>query len=128
VSFEQTRSSIAVWSYFKTQSRSYGSAALGTGLDKILHISEEVSDAVASNKPVVALETTIYTHGALGNDLNLEDIVRQHGGVPAVCGILDGRPTVGLTPSEIERMVHEGAKKVSRRDLVFLVGMVSLTR
>ena len=39
------------------------------GLKKLLHISEEVADAVATNKPVVALESTIYTHGALGNEL-----------------------------------------------------------
>lgn len=88
-------------------------------------MSEEVQDAVETNKPVVALESTIYTHGALG-DLGLEDIVRQNGGVPAVCGILAGVPTVGLTPAEIDRMVHESARKASRRDIAALVGLVSL--
>jgi hypothetical protein len=74
----------------------------------------------------VALESTIYTHGALGDDLGLEDVVRQHGGVPAVIGILDGVPTVGLTPKEVQRIVHDGgAMKVSRRDIAYLVGMVS---
>ncbi len=97
-------------------------------LPGILHVSEEVADAIATNKPVVALESTIYTHGALGDDLVLEDIVRKHGGIPAVCGILAGIPTVGLSPAEVERMVSEGAKKVSRRDLAYLVGMVSLFR
>lgn len=92
----------------------------------MLRISEEVSDAVATNKPVVALESTIYTHGALGEDLRLEAIVRENGGVPAVIGILDGVPTVGLTPEELERMVNSGtATKVSRRDLAYLSGMVS---
>ena len=117
------------------------SSSLGTGrlrysasatplspLSQILHVSEEVRDAVATNKPVVALESTIYTHGALGNDLFLERIVRDGGAVPAVCGILDGVPTVGLTPEEVERMVSEGAKKVSRRDLAYLIGMVSPPR
>ncbi|KAL2127112.1 hypothetical protein VTI74DRAFT_11312 [Chaetomium olivicolor] len=89
-------------------------------LFSLLKISPEVSSALASNTPVVALESTIYTHGALGNDLNLESIVRSHGAVPAVCGILAGVPTVGLTPDEIERMVAEGAKKASRRDLAYL--------
>ncbi len=96
------------------------SASLPAPLSQILRVSDEVLDAVATNKPVVALESTIYTHGALGNDLYLEDLVRQHGAVPAVCGILDGVPSVGLTPEEVERMVHEGAKKgVEARSCIF---------
>lgn len=91
-------------------------------LASLLKVSPEVADAVATNKPVVALESTIYTHGALGDDLYLEDIVRKNGAVPAVCGILAGVPTVGLSTAEVERMVNEGAKKASRRDLAYLVG------
>jgi hypothetical protein len=92
-----------------------------------LRISPEVADALATNRPIVALETTIYTHGALGDDLNvvLEDLIRSKGAVPAVCGVLAGVPTVGLTSAEVDRMVKEGARKVSRRDLAYLVGMVS---
>lgn len=93
-------------------------------LRSLLKVSPEVADAVATNKPVVALESTIYTHGALGDDLLLEDIVRQHGAVPAVCGILDGVPSVGLDVSEVARMVSEGARKASRRDLAYVVGTV----
>lgn len=93
-------------------------------LASLLKISPEVADALATNKPVVALESTIYTHGALGDDLYLEDIVRKNGAVPAVCGILAGVPTVGLSTEEVTRMVHEGAKKASRRDLAYLVGKV----
>lgn len=106
--------------------RSYATSksAKPSALPGFLKVSEEVQDAVQTNKPVVALESTIYTHGALG-DLGLEDIVRQHGGVPAVCGILAGVPTVGLTPGEIDRMVHESARKASRRDIAALVGLVS---
>lgn len=96
------------------------------GLKAFLKVSDEVADAVATNKPVVALESTIYTHGALGNDLGLEDIVRQGGAVPAVCGIFDGLPTVGLTPDQIARMVDsDTAKKASRRDIAYLAGLVS---
>jgi pseudouridine-5'-phosphate glycosidase len=99
-----------------------------SGLRKIIRVSSEVADAIATNKPVVALESTIYTHGALGNDLALEDVVRQHGAIPAVIGILDGVPTVGMTPEEVLRMVESGtARKVSRRDVAYLVGMVSLS-
>lgn len=90
-------------------------------LSRLLRIAPEVSSALSSNKPVVALESTIYTHGSLG-DLGLEEVVRQHGAVPAVCGVLAGRPTVGLTPDEVGRMVREGARKVSRRDLAYLAG------
>ncbi|CAK7226095.1 hypothetical protein SBRCBS47491_006112 [Sporothrix bragantina] len=86
----------------------------------ILRVSEEVEAALATNQPVVALESTIYTHGALGMDLRLEAIVRENGGVPAVIGVLDGQPCVGLSPDEITRMIDEGAQKVSRRDLAVM--------
>lgn len=94
-------------------------------LQDLLKVSEEVRDALATNRPVVALESTIYTHGALG-ELNLEDIVRQHGAVPAVVGILEGVPSVGLLPEEIAHIVENSPRKVSRRDISFLVGMVCL--
>ncbi|KAI0022236.1 Indigoidine synthase A like protein-domain-containing protein [Xylariomycetidae sp. FL0641] len=92
-------------------------------LKSLLKVSEEVTDALAANKPVVALESTIYTHGALGDDLDLEGIVRRNGGVPAVVGILNGVPTVGLTPGELSYVVQGSPKKASRRDLAYLVGM-----
>jgi hypothetical protein len=104
---------------------SYASGSLA-GLKDILRVSEEVADALATNKPVVALETTIYTHGALG-ELHLEDIVRKHGGVPAVVGVLEGVPTVGLTPEEVKQMVEGSPRKASRRDLAYVVGSVCLS-
>ncbi|KAI8966042.1 Indigoidine synthase A like protein-domain-containing protein [Daldinia sp. FL1419] len=94
-----------------------------SALQDFLKVSEEVTDAIATNKPVVALESTIYTHGALGDDLDLEGIVRRNGGVPAVVGILEGVPTVGLLPHEIAHIVGGSPKKVSRRDIAYLVGM-----
>lgn len=102
-------------------SRNYGSGNL-TGLKELLKVSEEVTEALATNKPVVALETTVYTHGALGDDLDLEGIVRRNGGVPAVVGILGGVPTVGLTPDQVTQMVEGSPKKASRRDIAYLVG------
>ncbi|KAI1311380.1 Indigoidine synthase A like protein-domain-containing protein [Xylaria venustula] len=101
--------------------RSYSSGSLA-GLKDILKVSEEVTDALATNKPVIALESTIYTHGALGNDLDLEGIARRNGAVPAVVGILGGVPTVGLTPGELSRIVDGSPKKASRRDIAYLVG------
>ncbi|KAI0818380.1 Indigoidine synthase A like protein-domain-containing protein [Xylaria sp. FL0064] len=101
--------------------RGYASGNLA-GLKGLLKVSEEVADALATNRPVVALESTIYTHGALGNDLDLEGIVRRNGGVPAVVGILGSVPTVGLTPDEVTRIVEGSPKKASRRDIAYLVG------
>jgi pseudouridine-5'-phosphate glycosidase/pseudouridine kinase len=96
------------------------------GLKSLLRVSDEVAHAIATNKPVVALESTIYTHGGLG-ELHLEEIVRDNGGVPAICGIYKGVPTVGLTwDREIQEMIREGAQKVSRRDFAMLVGMVGV--
>ncbi len=99
-----------------------------TSLKDLLKVSEEVEHALATNRPVVALESTIYTHGALGVDLGLESLVRENGAVPAVIGILDGVPSIGLTPAEVQRMMSEGASKVSRRDLAYVVGLVRSRR
>ncbi|KAL5614616.1 hypothetical protein BROUX41_004715 [Berkeleyomyces rouxiae] len=107
------------------QQQRWSSSSL-SGLKKIMRVSDEVAEAVASKKPVVALESTIYTHGALQNGLayELEQVVRQNGGVPATVGLFAGKPTVGLTPDEIESMISEGgAMKVSRRDMAYLTGM-----
>ena len=99
-----------------------------SGVRDILQISDEVADAIASNKPVVALESTIYTHGALGNDLARDhsDLVRSNGAIPAIIAIVDGVPKVGVTSEDIVRMIESGsAVKASRRDIAYLVGMVS---
>lgn len=111
------------WASLSTSASYRSSGQLG-GLQRLLKVSEEVTDALATNKPVVALESTIYTHGALGN-LDLEEVVRQNGGVPAVVGVLEGVPTVGLTPEEVAHIVANSPRKVSRRDIAYLVGMVS---
>ncbi|EHY58124.1 hypothetical protein HRR83_005015 [Exophiala dermatitidis] len=103
-----------------------------SGRDRLFRVSEEVQDALATGKPVVALETTIYTHGfpypdnvALAS--YLESLVRTHGGVPATIGILNGRAIVGLEPEEIIQLVSTAGKddtwKVSRRDLGFIAGL-----
>lgn len=103
------------------------SSAAAPKLQGLLTVSREVSEAVASNKPVVALESTIYTHGALGNELaqEHEDLVRSGGAVPAIIGVFGGVPVVGLSPQDVLQMInHEGTVKASRRDLAYLVGMV----
>ncbi|KAF2807971.1 uncharacterized protein BDZ99DRAFT_535843 [Mytilinidion resinicola] len=97
-----------------------------------LRISDEVQEALHSKKSVVALETTIYTHGfpypdnvALAS--HLESVVRTNGGVPATIGILDGIACVGMDPEELIQLTssagHENTLKLSRRDLGFACGM-----
>lgn len=99
-----------------------------------LRISEEVQQALLEKRPVVALESTIYTHGfpypdniALAS--HLESVVRTQGGVPATIGILDGIARVGLDAEEVIRLAGSAGKpetlKVSRRDLGFACGLGS---
>ena len=89
----------------------------------LLRISDEVRDAVEHGIPVLALESTIFTHGLprprnLETALEAEDRVRAAGALPATIGVADGRPTVGLSPSEIERLsTSDGVVKLSVRDL-----------
>lgn len=115
----------------RTYRRAFASSATRSaaadlsGLKDVLRITEEVADAVATNKPVVALESTIYTHGAFEEDLGLEEIVRKHGAVPAVCGVYNGVATVGLEKHEIQEMVHGNPAKISRRDFAGIVGDAS---
>jgi pseudouridine-5'-phosphate glycosidase len=75
----------------------------------LFRVSTEVAAAIAVGKPVVALETTLVTHGLPQPDgvrvaAALEDAVRAHGAVPATIGILDGTVRVGITRAELERL------------------------
>lgn len=88
-----------------------------------LSVTEEIRTAVAENKPVVALESTILSHGMpypqnLDFAANVEKIIREEGAVPATCAVLDGKLKVGLDTDELEVMCRaENVGKVSRRDL-----------
>ncbi|KGO65698.1 Pseudouridine-5'-phosphate glycosidase [Penicillium italicum] len=104
----------------------------GLAQSKFFKVSEEVRDAVATGKPVVALETTIYTHGFPYPDnialaALLESVVRANGGVPATIGILGGVAKVGLSTEELIELAstaqNKSALKVSRRDLGYICGM-----
>jgi pseudouridylate synthase len=75
--------------------------------------SEAVAAALEARRPVVALETTVVTHGlphpdGLAVALALEAVVREHGAVPATIGILDGMVRVGMNVAELERLAHAG--------------------
>ena len=92
-----------------------------------VRLSAEVQAALASGKPVVALESTIISHGMpypqnLATARAVEADVRASGAVPATVAILDGVPWVGLDDAALERLARAGtsAKKTSRRDLPFV--------
>ncbi|MEO5806168.1 pseudouridine-5'-phosphate glycosidase [Devosia sp.] len=93
-----------------------------------LSISAEVKQALAAGKPVVALESTIITHGMpypqnLEMAKNVEAVVRKHGAVPATIAIMDGRFAVGVSGEDLERLAMEGGKaaKASRRDVASIL-------
>ena len=89
-----------------------------------LRIRDEVKQAIEAGKPVIALESTIISHGMpypqnVQTALQVEKIVREHGGIPATIGIIDGTGVVGMSEAEIEEFGKRGMSipKVSRRDL-----------
>jgi len=92
----------------------------------VVHLHTDVAAALAEGRAVVALESTLIAHG-LPRPVNLatahaaEDAVRAAGAVPATVAVLAGRPTVGLTPEQIERLASGDVRKASRRDLAAAV-------
>ena len=97
-------------------------------LNPYLDVNPEVAAALAAGKPVVALESTIISHGMpypqnVETALNVEKIIRENGAVPATIAIIGGRLKAGLTPEEIDYLGRSGRNvaKASRRDLAVLV-------
>ena len=93
-----------------------------------LDIAPEVASALKEGRPVVALESTIISHGMpypqnVETALNVEKILRENGAVPATIAVIGGRLKAGLTPEEIDYLGRTGTKiaKASRRDLPVLV-------
>ena len=96
--------------------------------NKYLDVNPEVAQAISEGKPVVALESTIISHGMpypqnVETALAVEKIIRDNGAIPATIAILGGRLKAGLTPEEIEYLgkTGTGVTKASRRDLPILV-------
>lgn len=89
----------------------------------LLAVTDEVATALAEGTPVVALESTIISHGMpypqnVAMAIEVEGIVREHGAVPATIAVLDGRPRIGLSADDLELLAsHEDVTKVSVRDL-----------
>ncbi len=95
---------------------------------KNMYISEEVRKALENNIPVVALESTIISHGMpypenVSTALECEKIIRDNGAVPATIAIINGRIIVGATKEEIDYIGKHGTAviKTSKRDLAYIV-------
>lgn len=113
-------------------SAAHPSIELGAAL---LQDSAEVAAARAAGRPIVALESTIISHGMpypqnLQTAREVEDLIRAEGAVPATIAVLDGRIRIGLSDAQLERLATAPeALKVSRRDLpwALLSGQVGAT-
>ena len=97
-------------------------------LNKYLDIAPEVQKALEEGRPVVALESTIISHGMpypqnVETALNVEKLIRENGAVPATIAVIGGRLKAGLSEAEIDYLGKTGAAvtKASRRDLPILV-------
>ena len=97
-------------------------------MNRYLDIAPEVRRALDEGRPVVALESTIISHGMpypqnVETALNVEKIIREHGATPATIAVIGGRLKAGLSPEEIDYLGKTGpaVAKASRRDLPVLV-------
>ena len=97
-------------------------------MNRYLDLSPEVREALENNRPVVALESTIISHGMpypknVQTAVAVENTIRENGAVPATIAIIKGRLKVGLTPEELEYFGKKGMAitKTSRRDIPVIV-------
>src|SRR5438045_4300681 len=96
-------------------------------IEQSLQIKREISNALAANRPIVALESTVIAHGLprpqnLETAARLEQILRDAGSTPATIAVLDGDLCVGLTTEPIERIANsDDTKKLSTKDLAIAV-------
>ena len=102
-------------------------------MNQLIDLTKEVQEALENNQPVVALESTIISHGMpypqnVEMAKKTEEIIRENGAVPATIAIMDGRIKVGLTEDDLELLAKEGRNvtKVSRRDLAEVIAMKTL--
>ncbi|MFA7422607.1 MAG: pseudouridine-5'-phosphate glycosidase [Acholeplasmataceae bacterium] len=100
--------------------------------EQFLDIKQEVKEALAQNKPVVALESTIISHGMPYPDnvkmaKKVEAIIRSEGAIPATIAIMDGKIKIGLTDEDLETLAKSSdVIKVSRRDLASVIATKSM--
>ncbi|XP_029010236.1 uncharacterized protein zgc:136858 isoform X2 [Betta splendens] len=95
--------------------------------DNLFRVHPSVSQALAENKPVVALESTIITHGMpyphnLSTAKEVEAIVQAEGATPATVGVIEGKVHIGLSSEELDQLAQSKRPlKVSRRDLPYVI-------
>ncbi|MGD9761612.1 MAG: pseudouridine-5'-phosphate glycosidase [Candidatus Izemoplasmatales bacterium] len=100
--------------------------------EKYLEIKEEVKHALINNIPVVALESTIISHGMpypenVKMAKKVESIIKNEGAIPATIAIMNGKIKIGLTDEDLETLAKSpDVKKVSRRDLATIISNKSL--
>lgn len=96
-------------------------------MNQLLNIHPEISDALSQGLPIVALESTIIAHGMpypqnIETALEVEQIVRKNGAIPATIAILDGKLCVGLNAQQLELLGNtKGVWKVSLRDMPYVI-------
>lgn len=101
-------------------------------MEKYLEFAQEVQEAKEAGKPIVALESTIISHGMpypqnVAMAREVEQIVRDNGAVPATIAIIDGKIKIGLTDDELELFAKsDDVAKVSRRDLAEIIATKKL--
>lgn len=98
-----------------------------------LRYADEVAEALAAGRPVVALESTIVAHGMpypenLATAQTVEDLIRAAGAVPATIAVMDGAIRIGLSAAELQQLAQAGAAamKLSRRDIAYAVSQRKL--
>lgn len=103
-----------------------------SSLSKYLEIKEDVLEALKSNQPIVALESTIISHGMpypenVKMAKKVEEIIRSEGAIPATIAIMDGKIKVGLNDKDLETLAKASSvTKVSRRDLAIVLANKTL--
>ena len=104
-------------------------------MNRYLDLTDEVKKALEAGKPVVALESTIISHGMpypknVQTAVAVENVIRENGAVPATIAIINGRLKVGLTPEQLEYFGKKGTAiaKVSRRDIPMIVATIILQK
>ncbi|MCO4328680.1 pseudouridine-5'-phosphate glycosidase [Staphylococcus hyicus] len=101
-------------------------------MNQYVEFSREVQNAKLNHLPIVALESTIISHGMpypqnVHMAKNVEHIIRKHGAVPATIALIDGKIKIGLEESELELLAKsDNVAKVSRRDLAEVIAQKSI--
>lgn len=96
-------------------------------MKQYIEFSQEVQQGMDSNKPIVALESTIISHGMpypqnVEMAKNVEQIIRNNGAIPATIALINGKIKIGLEPEELTLLAkHDDVAKVSRRDLAEII-------